>query len=388
MDGFPLEEIYHKYTSKKVLFTLVILAVSAVISFGSIFVVRFTGITPDVIWDVLMTHISGQGEYPVYYYDLVIWQFYTPRAIMCIFVGAGLAAGGAVMQTLMRNPLADPYTTGVASGASFGAALCIYLGFSLIPTGNHHLDITVNAALLALVPTAAIIFISKRKTITPTTMILAGIAIMYVFRAATSIMTLSADPDSVESLYMWNVGTVGSARWDNIWIVAGAVVVSSILLYVLADKVTSMMSGDRIAKSIGIRTKLVRTVCLLIIALQTAVIVGFTGTIWFMGLVAPHVARIFVGSNLKYLIPASMACGAFILVICDCIAKAATFNGLPVGVITSIVGGPVFIILLVKGAKKVWYRGRSDEERAKALSQNRGMRALVDQPVKGGLRCG
>jgi len=353
MEMSELESKYRQWYSKKKTITIALFIVSLGLSFGSIFIVKFTGLTPNIVWDIIVTHLNG-GTYDVFYYDLIIWEYYTPRAIMCIIAGAGLAVGGAMMQTLMRNPLADPYTTGVASGASFGAALSIYLGIAIIPTGSNQMDITINAFFLSLIPTAAIVAISKRKTITPTTMILAGIAIMYVFRASTSIMTLTASPESVESLYMWNVGTVSSARWDNIWIVTITVLTSCIGLYALCSKVTIMTSGDRSARSMGVNTTVVRVACLLLIAFQTAMIVSFTGTIGFMGLVAPHVARIFVGSNLKYLVPASAVCGAFILICCDMVAKGLT-SGLPVGVITSVIGGPIFIILLIKGAKKVWY---------------------------------
>ena len=175
-----------------------------------------------------------------------------------------------------------------------------------------------------------------------------------MFRAGTSIMTLSADPDAVEQLYMWNVGTLVDARWDNIWIVAGVTAVSTAVVLSLSRYMSIMTAGDKSAKSMGVRTKVVRTVALITVAVMTATIVGYVGTIGFMGLIAPHVARILVGSNLKYLIPCSAACGALILIACDCVTKFMV-SSVPVGVITSVIGGPLFIILLIRGAKKVWY---------------------------------
>lgn len=334
--------------------TAIFIVLAAVTAFCSIFVIDYTGLTNDVIWDVLCAHLGG-SEYGVHYYDLIVWEYTVPRALMAVFAGAGLAVGGAMMQSIMRNPLADPYTTGVASGASLGAAIFIMLGISIIPVSNYNLNITLNAILVSFIPTIAIVLISRRKTITPTTMILAGIAVMYVFRAITSLLTMTADPENVEQLYMWNVGTVGSGRWDNIGIVIGSVVVCSLLLMFLADKVTVMTAGDRNARSMGVETKVVRVLCLGLIAILTATIVGYTGTIGFMGLVAPHVARMFVGSNLRYLVPCSAAIGAFILIACDCIARVISDTGMNVGVITSIIGGPIFILLLIKGARKVWY---------------------------------
>lgn len=348
-----LECTYRAVCKKKMNIAIAIFLVSSVICFFSIFVNQYTGLTFEVVWDVIVAHLNGQ-EYGVHYYDLIVWDYFTPRAIMAVFVGAGLAIGGVVMQSMLRNPIADPYTTGVASGASFGVAIYLILGFAIIPTDIHSLNITVNATLFALIPTAAIVLISRRKNMTPTTTILAGVAVMYVFRAATSLMTLSADPDAVEQLYLWNVGTLVGARWDNIWIVVSVTVACSVLVAFLSRQMTVMTTGDNSSKSLGVRTKLVRTIALITVAVLTATIVGYVGTIGFMGLIAPHVARILVGSNLKYLIPCSAACGALILVVCDSVTKMFV-SGVPVGVITSVIGGPLFIILLIRGAKKVWY---------------------------------
>ncbi len=357
---FPLEEKYVTIGRRNYIITIVLFAVAAIVAFISILCSRYSGLTMSVAFDVLMAHLQGMeygnpsSSLRDFYFNLNVWNYYAPRAVVALFAGAGLAVGGCIMQSLMRNPLADPYTTGVASGASFGVALFFMLGFHLIPTGNYQLDMTLNAIAFAFIPTLAIVAISKKKSITPTTMILAGVAIMYVFRASTSLMTLTADPTAVELLYRWNVGSASQDGWSNVPLVVGATVVCSVLLYYFARDVTIMTVGDRSAKSMGVNTKFVRVICLGLLAVLTALIVGVTGTIGFMGLVAPHVARMFVGSNLKYLLPCSAACGAVILVVCDLMTKMF-FSDLYVGVITAIIGGPVFIILLIKGARKVWY---------------------------------
>lgn len=349
----PLEIRFRDSNRRKVALSGLVLAASVCVAFASIFLSQLSSITPDVTWSVLTAHFHGTVV-DDRIAELVVWEYNVPRAIMGVVCGAGLAVGGAVMQSLMRNPLADPYTTGVASGASFGAALMFILGISLIPTGgNYNLSVTLNAAILAMVPTLAIVIISKHRRITPTTMILAGIAIMYVFRATTSLMTTLADPENVEQLYIWNVGSLGPSSWDNVWIVTAVVLVSLAMLQLLSRDIGVMTSGDRSATSLGVETRHIRAVSLAIVAVMTATMVGFTGTIGFMGLVAPHIARIFVGSNVRYLIPCSAAIGALILVCADCVAKVLI--GIPVGVVTSIIGGPIFIILLIKGAKKVWF---------------------------------
>lgn len=365
MAGTELETTYLRTRRRNYVVSVALLTVACAIAFVSILCSRFSGLTMDVALDVLIKHLAGT-EYGEYYFDLIVWEYSVPRAVAGVVVGAGLAVGGCIMQSLMRNPLADPYTTGVASGASFGAALFIMLGFSIVGTSDYSLGITANAIAFAVIPTAAIVLISKKKTITPTTMILAGIAIMYIFRASTSLMTLLADPEYVEILYRWNVGTLTDVEWENLPLIVGTVAVSCVLLMLLSNDVTMMNAGDRSAMSMGVRTRLVRVAALAILAVLTAVIVGYTGTIGFMGLVAPHIARMFVGSNLKYLVPASAAFGAVILVVCDLVTKMC-FSQLPVGTITSIIGGPVFIILLVKGARKVWYRRQGPRRRTPAV---------------------
>lgn len=326
-----------------------------VLAFISLFLSQIMStVTPDIVIEVLKAHLGG-GSTDNRVAELVVWEYGVPRAVMGVTVGAGLAVAGAVMQSLLRNPLAEPYTTGVSSGASFGAALVFMLGFSIIPTSNYDLSVTTNAIILALVPTAAIVLISKMKKITPTTMILAGVAIMYVFRSMTSLMTLMSNSESIEQLYIWNVGTLGNASWDNIWIVLAVTAVCIAILQLMSRNIQLMSTGDKSASSMGVPVKVLRAIGLVIVAVMTAIIVGYTGTIGFMGLVAPHIARMLVGSNMKYLIPCSAAVGALVLVGCDCFANVLI--NVPVGVVTCIIGGPVFIVLLIKGAKRVWYRG-------------------------------
>ena len=352
-DCSELEAGYYRDNRRKVLISVVILLVSVVMAFGSIFLSQIMDtVTPDIVIEVLKAHLNG-GSTDNHVAETVVWDDGVPRAIMGVVVGAGLAVAGVVMQSLLRNPLAEPYTTGVASGASFGAALMFILGLPLIPVGDHSLAVTLNAIVLAMIPTLAIVLISKQSRMTPTTMILAGVAIMYVFRSMTSLMTLMADSENVEQLYIWNVGSLGPASWDNVGIVFAVTVICIVVLQLMSRDIGLMTVGDRSASSMGVSVRRVRALSLLLVAVMTATIVGFTGTIGFMGLVAPHVARLLVGSNARYLIPCSAAIGAIILIGCDCIANVIV--GIPVGVLTAIIGGPIFIMLLIKGAKRVWF---------------------------------
>ena len=323
-------------------------------SFFSIFVTQMESITFGDVWNVLAAHLTG-GTYGNEIFDMVVWQINVPRALLGIVVGVALAIGGAIMQVLMRNPLATPYTTGVTAGASMGAALYIYLGIAVVEINSYLGDIAINAILFAMVPTAAILLVSMQKHITPTSMILAGIAMMYVFSALTSLLMLLADPDNVDQASHWGIGTLGRGSWDNIPFVFAVVVPCGLILAYLSKYVHLLNAGNRSAQTMGVDVKKVRAIALLVIAVMVAVTVGVTGSIGFLGLIAPHISRVLVGSNMKYLLPCSAALGVLILMLADTASRVIVFGGMPVGVVLSVIGGPLFIFILAKNAKKVWF---------------------------------
>ncbi len=237
-----------------------------------------------------------------------------------------------------------------------GAALYIYLGYAFIELSDYDLTVSVNAIVFAMIPTVAILLVARQKHITPTTMILAGIAMMYIFSASTTLMMLLAPhPETVEAAYMWTVGSLGRVTWDNLWVVVVTVVVCIALLMLISRQIHLMNAGQKTATTLGVNVRLYRNLGLLITAVMTAIIVGVTGGIGFMGLIAPHLARILVGSDLKYMLPTAAGIGATILLVADAFAKTVIQEGIPVGVITSVIGGPIFIAILIKSAKKVWY---------------------------------
>ncbi|WP_400207070.1 FecCD family ABC transporter permease [Candidatus Methanomassiliicoccus intestinalis] len=351
-DLSSLKHEYHIYLFKKLLFILVciiaaIVVMGLAVSFGKYDVGFFESY--EIIWN----HLLGNAD-PGSMKDHVVWDLRLPRALMAIAVGAGLAVCGAAMQSMMRNPLADPYTTGVSSGASLGAALAIILGFCVFPSLSGQSAIVVNAFIFSLIPAVIIVLISKFRKPTPTSMILAGIAVMYIFSATTTLLMLIANPEDLAEVYIWNVGTLGKATWDNIPVVIAMSIAGIILLMLVSKKLNVLVAGDKAAISLGVNADALRVYCLLVISLVTAAIVSFTGTIGFVGLIAPHVVRIFVGSDNRYLLPASAAFGAAMLICADCLAKEAGSTGLPVGVITAIIGGPLFILLLIKQRKSAW----------------------------------
>lgn len=285
--------------------------------------------------------------------DHYVWDVRLPRAIGALLIGAGLAVAGAIMQNDFRNPLAEPYTMGISSGAFLGAVLFIVLEISIIPISG--LDSTlINACICSLIPTVIIVTTAKFKKLTPTAMILTGVAIMFLFNSICQVILVSAPSETLADAYNWRVGTLSRIEWDSLppMIIVDVIIISA--LWIISPKLDVMYSGDKPAQTMGVNPQRLRIVTLIMVSIMTAVLVGHTGTIGFIGLVGPHVARIFVGSKNKYLIPASAAFGAAFIIIADTIAKVSGVNGLPVGVISSMVGGPLFIWILIKQRKKTW----------------------------------
>ncbi|MBQ8178822.1 MAG: iron ABC transporter permease [Candidatus Methanomethylophilaceae archaeon] len=344
-------ERYHSIAKRRSFFAIVffIVAISFVVislGFGTY------KISMGEAFDALINHLTGNVVNAKD--DLYVWDVRLPRAIGAAFVGAGLAIGGVVMQNLMQNPLAEPYTMGVSSGAFLGAVLSMISGFSIIPALSGDYAVVCNAFVFSLIPVALITVVSRFKKLSPTAIILLGIAVMYVFSSITQYMMVTAESESMASAYHWRVGSLSKVTWDNLPFLVVFVTATSAVLCACYKKLDIMYSGDRCAQTLGINTTFFRMFCLIIVSLMTAAVVSFTGTIGFIGLVGPHIARMFVGSKNKLLLPGAAAFGAAFLIIADTVAKVSGINGLPVGVISSMVGGPLFLYILIKKNKKVW----------------------------------
>lgn len=301
-------------------------------------------------YEIVFDHFFGSIKDEIK--DFVIFEIRLPTIVAAIIAGAGLAVCGAVMQSTMKNPLADPYTTGISSGASFGATLSITLGLTVI-AGAY--AIVVNAFFFALIPMFLIMALSGIKRASSTMIILCGIAVMYIFNAMTTVLMLLAKPDDLASVFSWQVGSVSGVKWDNNAVMVLFVAVGVCILWLLSNKINVLSSGDDNAKSVGINADRLRLFCLFVVSLIAAAIVSFTGIIGFIGLVCPHMCRIVIGSDNKYLIPASMAVGSALLTLSDLIGRTIIAPAsLQVGVITAFIGGPVFLYLLIREKKEAW----------------------------------
>ena len=284
--------------------------------------------------------------------DYVIVDLRLPKIAVGIVAGAALAVCGVAMQSLLKNPLADPYTTGVSSGAGFGATLAIVMGASI---ATDEYAIIANAFIFSLLPTAAIILVSKLKNASPTTMIMAGIAIMYLFNALTTIIKLWGDPDSLGAVLEWQVGSIGGLEWKDIPPMLIVTAVGTIAIQLCSRRLNVLSTGEENAKALGINVNRMRTLLLVLSALVAATVVSYTGIIGFVGLVAPHVARIVIGADNRYLVPASALFGSALLIAADIVGKTIVAPGvLPVGVITAFLGAPLFLWLIVSKKSEVW----------------------------------
>lgn len=350
-----LGEEYRRSSKRRIAFILVTLVLTLAVSLYSICVSKYS-IGFGEACNIIMNHFNG--IVPVSYEDrlkdYLVWDKFIPRAIVGVLVGAILAIGGAVMQTIVKNPLTDSYTTGISSGALFGVTIFIILGFSIFPgiTGNP--GMILNAFVFALIPATVIILFSAFRKVTPTIMVLIGIAIMYIFTATVTLLKYTCSDENLVTIYEWTVGTLGKSVWDFVPYLICAFAIIFTVMMLQSKNLNVLSSSDRSAMSLGVNPTRVRIICILTISVSTAIAVCFTGTIGFVGLVCPHIGRMLVGSNLRYLIPSSAVIGALMMIAADCLARSVGATGLPVGVITALVGGPVFLFFLIKQRKSIW----------------------------------
>lgn len=342
-------EDYHRYLVRKVVFIMICLLTIFVVA-GLAITVGSYNITFTEAYRILWEHLTNDVQDTTK--DYIVVDLRAPRIVVGIITGAGLAVAGVVMQSTLLNPLADPYTTGISSGASFGATLAFTAGAS-ITTGQF--AIVVNAFVFALIPMAMILGVSKIKNSSPTMMIMAGIAVMYIFNALTTVLKLWADPNSLSQLYEWQVGSVSMTSWDEVPIMIVVTLAGIISMQIVSRKLNVLATGEESANALGLNAGQMRMLCLLIVSLMTATIVSFTGLIGFVGLVAPHIARIFVGADNRYLIPASASLGAALLVVADLVGRIIVQPAtLQAGVMMAFLGGPMFLWLIMRRQSRVW----------------------------------
>lgn len=337
--NLDIAPVYNKLSHKKWWAILII----AIILLVLIFVDLNIGSANQNIFELISSAISSPDKSSL----IVLLNLRLPHVLCAIICGATLGICGCILQSSLGNPLASPSTIGISQGAACGACIAI-IAFGGLAIGGQALVILC-AFIFALIPTLIIFAISKFKNLSATSIILTGIAMSIFFAGIIALVQYFADSSKVAEVVFWTFGSVYNAGYQEIIFM----VIIFLLVFIFASfnflNYNAMECGDMTAHSIGLNVKNTRLINLIVAAIAAACMTAFCGTINFIGLISPHIMRKFVGSNYKYLIPASAICGAAILVLSDIISSVLLPGAiLPIGAITSFVGAPIFIWILIR----------------------------------------
>ena len=283
----------------------------------------------------------------------IFMQVRVPRIVLAAIVGAALACSGAVFQGLLRNPLADPYILGISSGAGLGAVIAVISGFNWTLWGRSPIAVFAFAGALGTVWLVWLIGrLAGRSNVTG--LLLAGVVVNAFFSAVIMFLTSIAKSDQVHSTIFWLMGNITEEEWFVLWLSGGCVTAGVIALFWISPQLNVISFGEDDAHSMGVSTAVIQTVAFAVAAAITAVAVSLSGLVGFVGLIVPHAVRLLLGPDHRQLLPVSAVVGAIFLVACDTAARIVVAPAqLPVGVVTAIVGGPFFLILLIRRARKV-----------------------------------
>jgi iron complex transport system permease protein len=353
MKQLSINRKYKRYTKKKILFIVIV----TVLLLLFILLGISLGAARINISEVFSAFISPEKNN----YSQIILNIRLPRVLTAALAGMALSVSGAAMQSLLRNPLASPVSLGISHAAAFGAAFAIVVlgagsSFShqsdAIVVHNPYI-ITISAFVWSMISTSIVLLIAQYKDAKPETIILSGMVCGTLFVAGISAMQYFATDMQLSSIVYWIFGDLGKADWIDFLILL--VVVIPIILYFINNRwnYNVLNAGDETATSMGVNVKRVRVRGMIIASLAVAVAVSFFGVISFVGLVVPHIVRRFIGSDERFLIPASAIFGGMFLLFSDIIARNL-FSPviLPVGILTSFIGVPLFLYLLIKGIKR------------------------------------
>ena len=278
--------------------------------------------------------------------DAVLWEVRFPRVVLGVLVGSSLGVGGAMMQGVFRNPLAEPGIVGVSAGAAVGAALAVVTGVSAFAGWTVAVAAFVGGLLTTLLVYAVARSGGRMETLT---LVLAGIAVNATAGAIVGLLTFLSDDAQLRSIAFWNLGSLGGATWSAVATVAPVAVLGLVLAPLFARQLDLLSLGERVAGHLGVDVDRVRLLLIVVVATLTAAAVAVAGVLTFVGLVVPHVIRLWIGPGHRTLLPASALGGAAVLVAADLVARTVAAPAeVPLGVLTALVGGPFFFRLLLR----------------------------------------
>ncbi|MCK4258132.1 MAG: iron ABC transporter permease [Halanaerobiales bacterium] len=350
--GVYLKSLSKRYTFLAILLILLLLSMLYFITLGP------ANISIAEVYGVLLKKIGLSNKEYSGFIEGVILQLRMPRVLLAVITGLALGSSGVVMQSLLNNPLASPYTLGVSSGSAFGAGLSIVLG-GVIFGGKFakygSWTIIFGAFLMGLLTILLINAIASMKGGSASVLILSGVALSYLFSAGVSLLKYLTDHEQLRELTVWLMGGLYRAEWIDIIILTPIVLLGVLVLYKFAWDINTLNAGEEVAKNLGINVEKLRRNGCVITAFLTSSVIAFTGIIGFIGLIAPHICRMVIGNDNRFLIISSGLLGAIILLAADTVARIIINPAeLPVGIITSICGVPFFLYLVIKKRRSYW----------------------------------
>jgi len=280
----------------------------------------------------------------------IVHNLRLPIALMAVVVGAALGVSGAVMQTILHNQLASSYTLGISAGAGFGAALMILAG-ALVPLPQAW-AVPIGAFTFAALACAIVVLIGRARATAPEMLVLAGIACLFLFQALLALLQFLAAPEALQQIVFWMFGSLQRATPGRVAIVAGVLALVVPLLLADSWRLTALQLGDERARALGVRVGTLRLRAFVAVSLLTGAAVAFVGTIGFVGLVAPHIARMLVGEDQRHMLPASALFGALLLSLASVASKLILPGAVfPIGIVTALIGVPFFAWLVIAAGR-------------------------------------
>jgi iron complex transport system permease protein len=316
---------------------LLLVAVTLGVGIGSVY------LSPRAVWQVIVDHLSGHPKGTVA--DEIVWQIRLPRVLLAAVVGASLTTAGTVVQVLVRNALADPFLLGVSSGASVGATAVLLFG-AFASLGIW--AISVGSVLGSMAAMGTVFLVSRQGgRLAPTQLILCGVVLSALFESVTSFLIFRGNPQATQSVLFWLLGSFGNANFTQLPIPALALVGGIIFLLAQGRSLNALAMGAEPAASLGVNVHSMRRNLFVVTSLMVGVAVAVSGVIGFVGLVVPHIVRLFVGSDHRKVLPVGVLFGAAFMVVGDLLSRTIVApQEMPIGVITAFIGAPVLIVLI------------------------------------------
>ncbi|MBU5376177.1 MAG: iron ABC transporter permease [Pantoea sp.] len=333
---------YHQVLRRRMLM-IAVLVLAIIASLVLDFTLGPAGLSLSTLWQSLLHPATVDAGTRV-----IVWDIRLPYALMAVVVGFCLGLAGAEMQTILNNPLASPFTLGVSSAAAFGAALAIILGIGIPGVPDQWL-ISANAFVFALFAALMLDGVTRWTRVSTSGVVLFGIALVFTFNALVSMMQFIASEDTLQGLVFWTMGSLARASWEKLGVLSAAFALLLPFSLLSSWKLTALRLGEDRAVSFGIDVRRLRLATLLRISILSALAVAFVGPIGFIGLVAPHIARMIFGEDHRYYLPASALTGALVLSMAS-VASKNLIPGviIPVGIVTSLVGVPFFLSIILR----------------------------------------